>query len=389
MHEARTDQGVSIDGRATFAPWSDPAARPLVRFDNVGKRFGDVVAVDDVSLDIHAGEVLCLLGPSGCGKTTLMRMLAGFEAPTSGRVTLDGVDLAGEPPHRRPINMMFQSYALFPHLTVADNIAFGLRQAGLPRAEIEARVRELVALVQLGGLEGRRPAALSGGQKQRVALARALARRPKVLLLDEPLAALDKRIREETQFELMRIRRELGATFLIVTHDQDEAMTLADRIAVMEAGRIAQVGTPREIYETPATVSVARFIGDINLVEAVATAVHADRTVSLASPLARGALLASARGAPPAEGQALTLAFRPENVRVQAGAAAAGANAFPGELQDIAYRGDNALLVVRAAGGQTLRASARGADAARWLDVGKGAPVVLSVDPAHAWVMSE
>ena len=223
--------------RRAFAPWSDPAAKPLIRFENVTKRFGDAMAVDHLSLDIFEGEFFCLLGPSGCGKTTLMRMLAGFETRAKAASPWAAQNLAGVPPYRRPVNMMFQSYALFPHMSVEKNIAFGLKQDGLPKAEIADRVGEMLRLVQLEKLARRYPSQLSGGQRQRVALARALAKRPKVLLLDEPLGALDKKLREETQFELMDIQHELGMTFVVVTHDQEEAMTMADRIAVMDHGR--------------------------------------------------------------------------------------------------------------------------------------------------------
>ncbi|MGN6461086.1 MAG: ABC transporter ATP-binding protein, partial [Pseudolabrys sp.] len=234
---------------------------PLVRFDRVGRRFGSVAAVDDLSLDIQANEFVALLGPSGCGKTTLLRMLAGFETPDTGRVLLDGKDISAVPPYRRPVNMMFQSYALCPHLTVAGNIAFGLKREGLPRDQIEARVNEMLALGRLTGLGERKPDQLSGGQRQRVALARSLAKRPRVLLLDEPMAALDRKLREETQFELMELRRRLGLTFVIVTHDQEEAMVMADRIALMNKGHIVQSGAPAEIYEQPRTRWAAQFIG--------------------------------------------------------------------------------------------------------------------------------
>ena len=221
--------------------------------------------MDGVSLDIAAGEFFALLGPSGCGKTTLLRMLAGFETPDEGRILLDGKDIAQVLPHERPVNMMFQNYALFPHLSVRDNIAFGLKRAGMARDDINIRVAEMVALVKLDGLEKRKPDQLSGGQRQRVALARSLARRPKVLLLDEPLAALDKKLRESTQLELMELQRRLGMTFIIVTHDQDEAMTVAGRIGVMDAGRLDQVATPRELYEAPLSRWIAEFIGEVNL----------------------------------------------------------------------------------------------------------------------------
>src|SRR3954466_12218616 len=241
------------------------AEMPLLRIEGVAKKFGNFRAVDHVSLDIRAGEFFALLGPSGCGKTTLLRMLAGFETPDEGRILLDGRDIVQVLPHERPVNMMFQNYALFPHLTVHDNIAFGLRRTRMGRTDIKTRVAEMVALVKLEGLEKRKPDQLSGGQKQRVALARSLARRPQVLLLDEPLAALDKKLRESTQLELMELQRRLNMTFIVVTHDQQEAMTMAGRIGVMDAGRLEQVASPRELYEAPASRWAAEFVGDVNL----------------------------------------------------------------------------------------------------------------------------
>src|SRR5256885_4468551 len=258
--------------RRRFAPWVDASASPLVRFEGISKAFADAVAVQAVTLNIFEGEFFALLGPSGCGKTTLLRLIAGFETPDAGRVLLDGRDLAGVPPHLRPVNMMFQSYALFPHLTVAGNVAFGLKQDRLPKAEIARRVDEMLALMQLAGFGGRRPDQLSGGQRQRVALARSLAKRPKGLLLDEPLAALDRKLREETRFELKELQQRLATTFVIVTHDQDEAMTVADRIGVMNQGKLAQVGRPADIYERPASRWVAGFVGDVNLIEGRVTA---------------------------------------------------------------------------------------------------------------------
>lgn len=239
--------------------------RPLIRFEAVSKRFGRTAAVDGVDLEIGAGEFFALLGPSGSGKTTLMRLLAGFETPDTGRIMLDGEDLAGRPAHRRPVNMMFQSYALFPHMSVAANVGYGLRRQGLPAAERQARVAEMLALVRLDTQADRKPHQLSGGERQRVALARALALRPRVLLLDEPLSALDRRLRETAGFELKAIQARLGTTFLVVTHDQDEAMGLADRIAVMREGRVVQVAPPREVYERPVDSYVAGFLGEVNL----------------------------------------------------------------------------------------------------------------------------
>jgi putrescine transport system ATP-binding protein len=237
----------------------------LLSVDRLAKRFGEVIAVDHVSLDVGANECLALLGPSGCGKTTLLRLMAGLEIPDAGIITIDGADMTRAPPYRRPVNMMFQSYALFPHMTVAGNVAFGLQQDGLPPGEVDTRVKEALAAVEMEGLGPRKPHQLSGGQRQRVALARCIAKRPKALLLDEPMAALDKHLRERTQLELLALRRRLGISFVVVTHDQDEAMAMADRIAVMDKGRILQVDTPRALYEQPATQAVARFFGDINL----------------------------------------------------------------------------------------------------------------------------
>src|SRR5204862_5764249 len=240
----------------------------LLEIIQASKRFGAAVAVDRVSLSVERGEFFALLGPSGCGKTTLLRLIAGFEMPDGGRFLIDGVDVTAVPPYARPVNMMFQSYALFPHLDVAANIAFGLRQEGMERRRREARIAEMLALVQMQGLERRRPHELSGGQKQRVALARALAKTPKLLLLDEPLAALDRKLREETRLELTGIQQRLGTTFLVVTHDQEEALGMASRIAVMNQGRLVQIGAPAEIYERPNSRFVADFVGAVNLFEA-------------------------------------------------------------------------------------------------------------------------
>src|SRR5208283_1768957 len=247
--------------------WNDPAARPYVQVERITKSFGEFKAVDDVSLKIYKGEIFCLLGASGCGKTTLLRMLGGFETPTSGKIIIDGEDMTGVPPYERPVNMMFQSYALFPHMNVEQNVAFGLKQDRLPKAEIQQRVATMLDLVKMGDFARRKPHQLSGGQRQRVALARSLVKRPKLLLLDEPLGALDKKLREHTQFELISLQDKLGVTFVVVTHDQEEAMTLASRIGVMNHGEIVQAGTPSEIYEFPSSKFVADFVGSVNMFE--------------------------------------------------------------------------------------------------------------------------
>jgi putrescine transport system ATP-binding protein len=341
--------------RRSFAPWSDPNAIPLIRVESVTKRFGDAVAVDNLSVDIHESEFFCLLGPSGCGKTTLMRMIAGFEEPSEGCITLAGKSLAGVPPYRRPVNMMFQSYALFPHMNVEKNIAFGLNQDGLPKGEIAARVGEMLRLVQLEKLAKRSPSQLSGGQRQRVALARALAKRPKVLLLDEPLAALDKKLREETQFELMDIQHELGMTFIVVTHDQEEAMTMADRIAVMDRGRIVQVATPGEIYEQPKSRFIAEFVGDVNILEGHVMGQEQGlwRVQSDAAP---APLTIDDPDEVLHTDQAVAIAVRPEKMVIQRDPPGADAlNVLSGEVWDIGYLGDWTVYRVKLDSGAIIR----------------------------------
>jgi putrescine transport system ATP-binding protein len=342
--------------RRKFAPWNDPSAKPFIEFRNVTKRFGDFTAVDDLTLGIYEKEFFALLGPSGCGKTTLMRMVAGFEEPTEGKVLLDGQDLAGVPPYRRPTNMMFQSYALFPHMTVEANIAFGLKQDRMPKAEIDARVEEMLTLVKLTPFAKRKPHQLSGGQKQRVALARSLAKKPKVLLLDEPLGALDKKLREETQFELTDLQQKLGLTFLIVTHDQEEAMTVADRIAVMDHGKIIQVATPSEVYEQPNSRYVADFIGDINLLEGrVASA--AGGAVKL-DCVGTGATVEVDQDLAAAAGEAAWFAVRPEKVAISLDRPPNGAvNAVEGEVWDIGYLGDVSVYHVRLPTGAMVKST--------------------------------
>jgi putrescine transport system ATP-binding protein len=343
-----------------FSPWTDPASVPFIRFENVTKRFGDFTAVKDLTLDIYEREFFSLLGPSGCGKTTLMRMLAGFEEPTEGRILLQGKDISGVPPYRRPTNMMFQSYALFPHMTVAKNIAFGLEQDNMPKAEIEARVAEMLKLVKLEEFAKRKPNQLSGGQRQRVALARSLAKRPKVLLLDEPLGALDRKLREETQFELMDIQQTLGTTFLIVTHDQEEAMTVSDRIAVMDKGVIMQVATPAEIYEAPNSRYVADFIGDINIVEGKLESVRKVPEGDLATVICDSGfkVVVDQPSCNADPGSAVAFAIRPEKVRISADAPVdSSVNALSGTVWDIGYLGDFSVFIVKLADGSTFRAA--------------------------------
>jgi putrescine transport system ATP-binding protein len=339
---------------------AEAAEMPLLRIDAVVKKFGGFRAVDRLSLDIKAGEFFALLGPSGCGKTTLLRMLAGFEAPDEGRILLAGSDIARVLPHQRPVNMMFQNYALFPHLTVRDNIAFGLKRAGLQRPEIDARVAEMVALVKLEGFEQRKPDQLSGGQKQRVALARSLARRPQVLLLDEPLAALDKKLRESTQFELMELQRRLGTTFVIVTHDQEEAMTVAHRIGVMDGGRLEQVASPRELYEAPGSRWIAEFVGDVNIFEGQLASQEAGRllvstrdagTISVAEPRQ------------PIGKTILCVAIRPEKVKLSRRGPVSDAvnahaiNRLEGVVTDVSYLGGVTSYKVKLDSGATIRSS--------------------------------
>jgi putrescine transport system ATP-binding protein len=336
------------------------AGTPLLRIDGVVKKFGAVRAVDRLSLDIGAGEFFALLGPSGCGKTTLLRMLAGFETPDEGRILLAGQDIAQVLPHHRPLNMMFQNYALFPHLSVRDNIAFGLKRAGMPRPDIDTRVAEMVALVRLKGLEKRKPDQLSGGQKQRVALARSLARRPQVLLLDEPLAALDKKLRESTQHELMELQRRLGMTFVIVTHDQEEAMTMADRIGVMDAGRLEQVATPRRLYEAPNSRWIAEFVGDVNIFEGESQPAEAGR---LAVATQDAGTIVAAKPPDPLRGAPVCVAVRPEKVKLSRHGSvpdtvdARSINRLEGIVTDVSYLGGLTAYKVKLDTGAVVRSS--------------------------------
>ncbi len=339
--------------RKVFAPWLKKTQKPLIQFENVTKRYGAFTALDNLSLDIYEREFYALLGPSGCGKTTMLRLLAGFEKPTSGRILIDGKDISHVPPNKRPINMMFQSYALFPHMTVEKNIGFGLKQEGRNAAAIKQRVDEMLKLVQLEEFASRKPHQLSGGQRQRVALARSLAKSPRLLLLDEPLGALDKKLREQTQFELMDLQEKLGLTFMIVTHDQEEAMTVASRIAVMNKGRVVQVDTPADIYEAPNSRYVADFIGDVNFLECVVTAVDG-RQKQLRSQT--GTLLRLDTDMPLKVNDKLWLAIRPEKIAVSKEQPDETVNALQGEIWDIAYSGDTSTYHIRLDDGTTIKA---------------------------------
>ncbi len=335
-------------------PWTDPKAEPYIRIEKVTKKFGEFVAVNNVSLNIYKNELFCLLGGSGCGKSTLLRMLAGFEEPTSGSIFLDGVDMAGIPPYNRPVNMMFQSYALFPHMSVEDNVAFGLKQEHLPKNELKKRVSDMLGLVQLTQFAKRKPHQLSGGQRQRVALGRALVKQPKLLLLDEPLAALDRKLREQTQFELVNLQDRTGVTFVVVTHDQEEAMTLASRIGVMNQGQIVQVGTPTEIYEFPTSRFVADFIGSVNMFEG--RIVDEDNDfVRIGSEEARCTIYINHGVAAPPNAT-LWVAIRPEKVNISREAPAdTSENCTTGIVQDIAYMGDVSIYNVKLDSGKLVK----------------------------------
>jgi putrescine transport system ATP-binding protein len=377
-----------------FEPWNDPSEKPLIQFKNVTKRFGDFIAIDDLTQDIYEKEFFALLGPSGCGKTTMMRMLGGFETPTSGTISIAGQDMNNVPPNKRAVNMMFQSYALFPHLSIYENIAFGLRRTDMAKDAIDARVNEMLKLTRLEKFAQRKPHQISGGQRQRVALARSLAKAPKLLLLDEPLGALDKKLRQDTQFELMDIQEKTGTTFVIVTHDQEEAMTVASRVAVMDEGRIIQVATPDAIYEAPNSTYVADFIGDVNLIKGTAelrvSSKPAEQTTpetieapadpfvddtprpqpnklgewlhdKVLSPIIalnwsdqHPAIIVS-NGDEAQDGKALTFAIRPEKLNIAKDKPDA-ANALQGTVIDIAYLGNVSTYHVELKGGQMIKA---------------------------------
>jgi putrescine transport system ATP-binding protein len=384
MASARSSSGFAKRG---FEPWADRNLQPLLRIEVVSKRFGEFLAVNQLSLEVYQDEFFALLGPSGCGKTTLLRLIAGFEQPSTGRILLDGVDLAPMPPHRRPVNMMFQSYALFPHLTVEGNVAFGLKQEGLPKNEIAVRVADMLALVRLETFGRRKPHELSGGQRQRVALARSLAKRPRVLLLDEPMAALDKKLRGETQFELMDLRRRLGLTFIIVTHDQSEAMTVADRIAVMDRGRLIQVAPPAEIYERPNSRWVADFIGSVNLFEG---RVGNDEATIEGTALGRLRAAGKINAEP---GATVWVAVRPEKVRLTRYKAgrheqAVAENGVAATVVDIGYLGDLSLYRLRTETGVALQAAIANTEPLVARGIGWNDKVWLSFAPEAAIVLT-
>ncbi len=333
----------------------------IIEFRNISRRFGPVTAVDDVSLSIHEGEFFALLGPSGCGKTTLLRMLAGFETPSAGQILIDGRDILPDPPNRRPVNMVFQNYAVFPHLNVSANVEYGLKMDGVPRSERRDRAEAALAMVQLAGLGSRMPDQLSGGQRQRVALARAIVKRPRVLLLDEPLSALDAKLREELRFELSALQDQLGITFVMVTHDQDEALALATRCAVMHKGQLMQVATPADLYEFPASRLVADFIGSVNLFEARVMEEAADHAILSLPETGTRAWLDHGSGA--SETATIWLAIRPEKIELHKLAAGpptlegtpAGFNVVRGTITDIAYLGSESVYDIRLEGGKRAR----------------------------------
>ena len=336
-------------------PWLDGDAEPFIKIRNVTKKFGEFTAVDNIDLDIYKGELFSLLGGSGCGKTTLLRMLAGFEPPSSGTIYIDGVDMTDVPPYARPINMMFQSYALFPHMTVEQNVAYGLKRDKIQKDEITRRVDEILSMVELSDFIKRKPHQLSGGQRQRVALARALVKRPKVLLLDEPLGALDKRLREQTQFELINIQDQLGVTFVVVTHDQEEAMTLSTRMAMMDAGKFQQIGTPTEVYEYPESRLVANFIGSANMFEGRVSQSGPDHVVVTSKEL--GVEFNAEHTNSIMEGTKVWIAVRPEKITLSKTPLDVTTNQLKGVVVDIGYHGKTSTYRIRIINDQIIEVS--------------------------------
>ena len=343
-------------GQKVFAPWEDANEKPLIQFKGVTKKFGDFVAIDDIDLDIFAKEFFALLGPSGCGKTTLMRMLAGFETPTKGVIMLDGQDIDPVAANKRPVNMMFQSYALFPHLTVEQNIAFGLKRSPMPKDEIPARVDEMLKLTRLSRFAKRKPHQISGGQRQRVALARSLAKAPKLLLLDEPLGALDKKLRQDTQFELMDIQEKTGTTFVIVTHDQEEAMTVASRVAVMNEGKLIQVSTPDRIYENPNSLYVADFIGEVNIIRGKCSPHKKSEDRYEINWAEDQPKLIATSDQPFGKDDACAMAIRPEKITISAEKPEGTPNVLKGRVHDIGYLGSISTYHVQLPSGEIIKA---------------------------------
>jgi putrescine transport system ATP-binding protein len=377
----------------TETPWLDPKAVPFIQIKSLSKNFADFTAVDSISLDIYQGELFTILGGSGCGKSTLLRMLAGFETPSAGQIIIDGVDISDLPAYDRPVNMMFQSYAVFPHMTVAQNIAYGLKKERLPKAEITRRVDEMLELVQLEDLASRKPKQLSGGQCQRVALARALIKRPKVLLLDEPLAALDKKLREQTQFELMNLQYKLGTTFIVVTHDQEEAMTLSSRVAVMDAGRFVQIGTPLQVYEFPVNRFVADFFGTINLFDArVTSCTQIDSsTHTIEAALDKtGTLVKADCNHPLTAGDIISIGVRPEKLSIsQKKPRGKNLTITNGIVEDLAYYGNRSIYRVRSHSGRMIQVSAQNFQRTKELVLEWDDQVYLSWDSSCSVVLAE
>ncbi|MEM7669919.1 MAG: ABC transporter ATP-binding protein [Pseudomonadota bacterium] len=359
-------------------------ANPIVSIQNVSKQFGSFVAVDAVSIDIEPGEFFCLLGPSGCGKTTLLRMIAGFETPSEGEILLDGADMTEIAPNKRPINMVFQSYAVFPHMTVAANVAYGLKIEGVAKAEIEERVAEALDLVQLSEFAGRQPDQLSGGQRQRVALARALVKRPRVLLLDEPLSALDAKLRDAMRLELVKLQKTIGVSFIMVTHDQEEAMAVADRIAVLNRGKMVQMASPSDLYQNPIDAFVADFIGRVNMFAPTAVSQIADglrvTTAELGDVVLPGP-------APAGDAGDMRLAIRPEKIRVSSAEPASRGTELQGRLGDVAFQGDHSIVEVRLEHGVSLIAYADDTQGAELAALGDDAQIWCDWSPADMMLL--
>ena len=341
-------------------PWLDREATPFIQIKNLSKNFDGTPAVANIDLNIYQGELFTILGGSGCGKSTLLRMLAGFETPSAGQIIIDGKDMAGIPAYDRPVNMMFQSYAVFPHMTVAQNISYGLKKDGIEKSKIKNQVNEMLELVQLSALGKRKPHQLSGGQRQRVALARALIKKPKVLLLDEPLAALDKKLREQTQFELMNLQYELGITFVVVTHDQEEAMTLSSRVAVMNEGRFIQIGTPSQVYESPNNKFVADFFGTINFFNATVQNANQDSKVLRATLEKTGTELDAKFDGNIHAGDQITIAVRPEKISItKNNPEGENLTITKGVVEDLAYYGNRSIYRIRSQSGRIIQVSAQ------------------------------